>query len=115
MAITSNTHEKQGTIRQYVQFALQAADVSVDFPSLTLTPGFIPLKVKVTNVADVTSHLWMKGMNTGDYIEEVAASAKTLETDDLLSVDETTGVISIDTTANPALTDGDLCIVEVWG
>lgn len=62
---------------------------------LTLTPGFVPKFVRVVNVTDRISWEWFAGMNQGDYLEQVAAGTRTLETDDKLVILTTTGVTTI--------------------
>lgn len=81
---------------------------------LTITPGFVPNYVKVMNVTEKIMHEWHKGMNQGDYLKTVAAGTRTLETDDVLVVNETTGVVSI-LASGDALDDNDLTVWEVQG
>lgn len=59
---------------------------------MTITTGFEPTHVKLTNVTDKTSQEWFKGMASGSYIEKVAAGDETLETDSDLLVSLRTGV-----------------------
>lgn len=62
---------------------------------LTVTPGFIPSYVKFVNATSRVMHEWFKGMNQGDYVATAAAGTRTLETDDALVVNETTGVVTV--------------------
>ena len=62
---------------------------------LTITPGFIPTYVKAVNVTSRVMHEWFKGMNQGDYVATAAAGTRTLATDDVLVVNETTGVVTV--------------------
>jgi hypothetical protein len=82
--------------------------------TLTITPGFVPNYAKVMNVTDRITQEWFKGMNQGDFIETSAAGVRSLETDDKLVVNETTGVVSV--LANgTAITDNDVSVWEVQG
>ena len=62
---------------------------------LTITPGFVPNYVKAVNVTTRVMHEWFKGMNQGDYVATAAAGTRTLATDDVLVVNETTGVVTV--------------------
>ena len=116
MAITVNLSAVEGSVKNRAFFALSAADVSVDLPAvITFNPGFVPKKVVVTKPDVAISHIWQYGMAVGSYIEELQAGDKTLETDALLSVNATTGVISITQASNPTVDDNDLFVVEVIG
>jgi len=64
---------------------------------ITISLGFVPSYVKVTNVTDRITHEWFKGMNQGDFLEQVAAGDRTLETDDKL-------VVAVATTGTAPLT-----------
>lgn len=81
---------------------------------ITITPGFMPSYVKVINVTDRVMQEWFKGMNTGDFIETAAAGTRTLETDDKLSVNADTGVVTI-TADGGAMTDNDTVVWEIVG
>lgn len=76
---------------------------------MTITLGFVPKHFKIINVTDRLIHEWYEGMNTGDFIEEVAAGDKTLETDDKLSVNADTGVVTV-TFDGGIATDNDTVI-----
>lgn len=76
---------------------------------ITITLGFVPKHFKIVNVTDRLTQEWFEGMNTGDFIETVAAGDQTLETDDQISVNATTGVVTI-TAAGGAMTDNDTVI-----
>jgi hypothetical protein len=94
--------------------ALSAEDVSVDFgATITKVLGFAPKYIRVVSVTDKVIHEWFEGMDVGDYIEEVAAGDKTLETDDLLAVTADGFVITV--AANPTMTDNDLTVWEAFG
>lgn len=58
---------------------------------MTLTLGFSPVYFKITNITDRITQEWYKGMNSGDYLETVAAGTRTLETDDKIVVAIRTG------------------------
>lgn len=81
---------------------------------LTITPGFVPLHVKAVNVTDRIHQEFFVGMNDGDYLEQVAAGTRTLETDDKLLINATTGV-TIVTLSDLSVGDNDSMIVELHG
>src|SRR3990167_9088022 len=58
---------------------------------LTLTLGFVPTYFKIINVTDRITQEWFQGMNSGDYLETIAAGDRALETDDKLVVAIRTG------------------------
>lgn len=93
--------------------ALDTQGASIASGVLTITPGFMPSKVEVKNVTDKLIQTWHVGMNTGDFIEEAAAGDKTLETDDKVSVNATTGVVTV-TADGGAITDNDTVVVEIF-
>jgi hypothetical protein len=80
---------------------------------LTITPGFIPNHVKVVNVTTRVMQEWFKGMNQGDSVDTAAAGTRTLETDDMLVVNETTGVVTV--TASGTFTDNETVAWELLG
>lgn len=79
---------------------------------LTITPGFVPNYVKVMNVTDRVTQEWFKGMAQGDFIETAANGVRTLETDDKLVVNETTGVVTV-LADGTAITDNDTTVWEI--
>lgn len=79
---------------------------------LTLTPGFIPSYVKFVNVTTRIMHEWFKGMNQGDYVYTIANGTRTLATDDVLVVNETTGVVTVLATGD-ILDDNSLIAWEI--
>lgn len=79
---------------------------------LTVTPGFIPRYAKIINVTDRVTQEWHKGMNQGDFLETAANGTRTLETDDKLVVNETTGVVTF-TADGTAITDNDTSVFEI--
>lgn len=81
---------------------------------ITITPGFMPTYVKVVNVTDRLTQEWFKGMNPGDFLETAANGDKTLETDDKLVVNATTGVVTILANGG-AYTDNDTMVYEIVG
>jgi len=81
---------------------------------LTITPGFVPNYVKVVDVTARITHEWFKGMNQGDYVKTVAAGTRSLETDDVLVVNETTGVVTI-LASGDALGDNETVAWEILG
>lgn len=91
-----------------------ADGVDVTNGVITITPGFVPTYVKVFNVTDGLTQEWFKGMNTGDFIESVAAGDKSLQTDDKLTVNASTGVVTI-TADGGAMTDNDTVVWEIVG
>jgi len=96
-----------GTLGQGSSGASLAAGV------LTITPGFIPNHVKIVNVTTRVMQEWFKGMNQGDSVDTAAAGTRTLETDDMLVVNETTGVVTV--TASGTFTDNDTVAWEILG
>ena len=96
-----------GTLGQGSSGANLAAGV------LTITPGFIPNHVKIVNVTTRVMQEWFKGMNQGDSVDTAAAGTRTLETDDMLVVNETTGVVTV--TASGTFTDNDTVAWEILG
>jgi hypothetical protein len=78
---------------------------------LTITPGFVPNYVKVVNVTTRVMQEWFKGMNQGDSVDSAAAGTRTLETDDMLVVNETTGVVTI--TASGTFADNETVAWEI--
>jgi hypothetical protein len=96
-----------GTLGQGSSGANLAAGV------LTITPGFIPNHVKVVNVTTRIMQEWFKGMNQGDSVDTAAAGTRTLETDDMLVVNETTGVVTV--TASGTFTDNETVAWELLG
>lgn len=109
--------------RQYAQGVFSgaytaASDVSTTTNStmaagvITLTLGFVPKYFKIINVTDRVMQEWFEGMNSGDYLETVAAGTRTLETDDKVVVAIRTGTGgsvsqhggSADTTASGVVT-----------
>lgn len=81
---------------------------------MTITLGWVPKKFKITNLTDRLTQEWAQGMNTGDFLETVAAGTRTLETDDQISVNPTTGVVTV-TFAGGAVTDNDTVVWEAEG
>jgi len=96
-----------GTLGQGSSGANLAAGV------LTITPGFIPNHVKIVNVTTRVMQEWFKGMNQGDSVDTAAAGTRTLETDDMLVVNETTGVVTV--TASGTFTDNETVAWEILG
>jgi hypothetical protein len=96
-----------GTLGQGSSGASLAAGV------LTITPGFIPNYAKVVNVTTRVMQEWFKGMNQGDTVDTAAAGTRTLETDDMVVVNETTGVVTV--TASGTFTDNDTVAWEILG
>lgn len=58
---------------------------------ITITLGFVPTHFKITNVTDRIVQEWYQGMNSGDYLEQIANGTKSLETDDKVVVAIRTG------------------------
>ena len=84
-------------------------DVLIASGVMTITLGFVPSHVFVLNMTDRVSQEWFAGMNSGDFLESNAGSTKSLETDDKLVVNTTTGVVTI-TADGGAFTDNDTMI-----
>ena len=57
---------------------------------ITISLGFVPSYFKIMNVTDRITQEWYAGMNSGDFIETVAAGDRTLETDDEIVIAATT-------------------------
>lgn len=81
---------------------------------MTLTLGFAPKYFKIFNVTDRLSQEWFEGMNSGDFIESVAAGDKTLQTDDKVVVDQAAGTVVV-TFDGGAVTDDDTVVWEARG
>ncbi len=81
---------------------------------MTIELGFIPKKFEIVNVTDRLTQKWFEGMNTGDFIETVAAGDQTLETDDKISVNASTGVVTV-TFDGGAVTDNDTVVWTAEG
>lgn len=81
---------------------------------LTINCGFAPNKVKVVNLTNRLIQEWFVGMNQGDFLEEIAAGDKTLETDDQVVVNLTTNVVTV-LAAGGAITDNATVSVEIDG
>jgi len=81
---------------------------------MTLTLGFAPKYFKIFNVTDRLSQEWFEGMNSGDFIESVAAGDKTLETDDKVVVSASAGTVVV-TFNGGAVTDNDTVVWEARG
>lgn len=79
---------------------------------LTITPGFIPKRVLAMNVTDRISWEFFDGMNQGDYLEQVANGTRTLETDDKIVINTTTGVVTI-TLSDLSVGDNDSLVWSI--
>jgi hypothetical protein len=83
MAITTtqsnNNGQSQMAVFKHVDTATTAA--------VTVYPGFRPSYVRFENVTDRITMEWFAGMNQGDYLKTIADGTKTLETDDVLTVE----------------------------
>lgn len=88
MAITSETRPSQGQAQRFTYAHLDDAAVPA---AISLFPGFKPTRVLVVNVTDRISYEYFMGMNEGDYFKTVAAGTRTLETDDVLVVEDDEG------------------------
>lgn len=117
MALTNNKYNSDGTARRatgYLSGTYTAATVASETTKsatsnfdavnqaviasgvLTLTLGWVPKFVRVRNVTDRLDYEWEGGMNNGDYFKTIANGTRTLETDDKLVVNVTTGVVTVD-------------------
>lgn len=108
--------------------ASAAAQARLAAGVLTITVGFRPKHVKITNVTDRVVHEWYQGMNQGDYLKQIANGTKTLETDDKLVVAVTavtpsataavtvlaTGVVTV-LADGGIITDNDTVVYEITG
>lgn len=90
------------------------SNVAVASGVITIKLGFVPKRFKIINVTDRLTQEWYQGMNAGDFIETIAAGDQTLETDDQISINATTGVVTI-TAAGGAMTDSDTVVWEAEG
>jgi hypothetical protein len=88
MTITSRTKNAQG---QPQRLTYEHLDDAASPAAIVLYPGFKPTKVIVVNITDRISYEYMAGMNEGDYLKTVAAGTRTLETDDVLVVEDDDG------------------------
>jgi hypothetical protein len=76
---------------------------------MTITLGFVPKYFKIINATDRLIQEWYDGLAFGDYLEEVAAGDKTLETDNKIEVDTDTGVVTV-TFDSGIATDNDTVV-----
>lgn len=76
---------------------------------MTITLGWIPKRFTIINATDRLTQEWYQGLNTGDFLETVAAGDRTLETDDKLTVSASTGVVVV-TFDGGAVTDSDTVV-----
>ena len=124
MALTNSKYITEGVVRKvtgslsgtYTAASVASTTENATIASgvMTITTGFIPKRVYVHNITDRLEQEWFQGMNTGDFIEKAAAGDKTLETDDKLTVNATTGVVTI-TFDGGAVTDNDTMVYEITG
>lgn len=76
-------------------------DVLIAAGVITIKLGFVPSRFKILNITtgvgsnEVITQEWLAGMNFGDYLETTTAGIKSLETDNKLEVNVTTGVVTI--------------------
>jgi hypothetical protein len=97
--------------RRYYREVRSGVRVAADF---TVTLGFNPTKVEVTNATDKISAIWHSAIPTPNALQlkTVAAGTRTLED---CGVSVTGKVISV-TIATAALeSDDDVTIIEAWG
>ena len=81
---------------------------------MTINLGFVPKHFKIVNVTDRLIQEWYDGLATGDYLEEIAAGDKTLETDDKVTVNASTGVVTV-TFDSGIVTDNDTVVWHAEG
>lgn len=101
--VTSETTKSATSNADAVAQAVIASGV------MTITLGWVPKRFKIENKTDRLSQEWELGMNTGDFIETAANGDRTLETDDKISVNATTGVVTV-TFDGGAVTDNDTVV-----
>jgi hypothetical protein len=116
MALTNMQYQKEGVVRRlrghlsgtYVAAtvvsetvksatsnARAVANATIAAGVMTITPGYVPSYVKIVNVTTRVMQEWFAGMNSGDFLETAAAGTRSLETDDKLVVNTSTGVITV--------------------
>lgn len=88
MAITASESFNQGQPRSFDRRFLDDAAAPA---AATFYPGFRPKYVLLINLTDRISYEWYWGMAEGDYIKTVAAGTRTLETDDVMVVEDDEG------------------------
>ena len=124
MALTNSKYISEGVVREvtgslsgtYTASSVTSTTENATIAAgvMTITPGFIPKFFEIVNCTDRLTQKWFQGMNTGDFIETVAAGDQTLETDDMITVSPTTGVIVV-TFSGGAVTDNDTVIWRARG
>lgn len=87
-AITASESFGQGQPRAYNRRFLDDAAVPA---AATFYPGFRPTYVQLVNLTDRITYEWYEGMAEGDYVKTVAAGTRTLETDDVMVVEDDAG------------------------
>lgn len=88
MAITLSEKQSQGQPRTYNARHLDDAATPA---AAVFYPGFKPTRVQVINLTDRITYEWYHGMASGDYVKTVAAGTRTLETDDVLVIENAEG------------------------
>jgi len=92
--ITATETKGQGQPRAFHRRFLDDAATPA---AVVVYPGFRPNYVCLENLTDRIKYEWYTGMAEGDYVKTLAAGTRTLETDDVLVVEDDTG-------ARPAIT-----------
>jgi hypothetical protein len=97
--------------RRYYREVRSGARTAADF---TVTLGFTPTKVEVTNATDKISAIWHSDVPTPNALQlkTVAAGTRTYED---CGVSVTGKVISVTIATATLETDNDVTIIEAWG
>lgn len=88
MTITATESVSQGQPRIFNRRFLDDAGSPA---AATYYLGFRPTYVQLINLTDRITYEWYEGMAEGDYIKTVAAGTRTLETDDVLVIEDDSG------------------------
>lgn len=88
MTIIASESKAQGQPRAFNRRFLDDAATPA---AATLYPGFRPTYVQLVNLTDRITYEWYEGMAEGDYIKTVAAGTRTLETDDVMVIEDDAG------------------------
>jgi hypothetical protein len=88
MTITATETFAQGQPRAFNRRFLDDAGAPA---AATYYPGFRPSYVCLVNLTDRITYEWYEGMAEGDYVKTVAAGTRTLETDDVMVIEDDAG------------------------
>lgn len=94
MAITHTNSKNPASVVQIKRG--RYLDDAVTPAAASLTPGFMPRKVRWINDTDRIEWEWVEGRAAGTTLKSVANGTRTLDTSDAaISVNSTTGVVTI--------------------